>query len=158
MMGTDIVVEFNSRSGYPSSMLSNFHMVPITDREGGTWPSVEHMFQAAKCTRRVDMEYIRKVETPGLAKSVGRRVLMRKNWNEIRIEVMRRILYRKFSQNRQCREYLLSTGNITLVESSFRDGFWGNGPDGTGQNHMGRLLMELRSQLREEEYDERLPE
>ncbi len=54
----------------------------------------------------------------------------------------------KFTQHRCLRDLLLLTGNEPLAEHC-RDDYWGDGLDGHGQNTLGRLLMQLRKQLRE---------
>ena len=38
-------------------------------------------------------------------------------------------------------------GDLDLVENSPHDFFWGRGFDGSGQNQLGRLLVELREEL-----------
>ena len=45
------------------------------------------------------------------------------------------------------RAALLDTGSLILVEHTANDRYWGDGGNGTGQNRLGRLLMELREQL-----------
>jgi len=61
---------------------------------------------------------------------------------------MRDALCAKFTQHDDLRRLLLSTGDAKLVEHTERDDFWGNGGDGSGANMLGRLLMELRDELR----------
>jgi len=41
----------------------------------------------------------------------------------------------------------LGTGDAELVEHSHNDRYWADGGDGSGQNRLGQLLMELRAQL-----------
>ena len=65
----------------------------------------------------------------------------------------------KFSQNRDLREFLLSTGDSILAEASPCDGIWGirlsaDSPEARdpmkwrGQNLLGFALMEVRDELR----------
>lgn len=56
----------------------------------------------------------------------------------------------KFTQHPRFRRVLLSTGNALLAEHTERDHYWVDGGDRTGQNMLGRLLMELRDSLRTE--------
>lgn len=42
---------------------------------------------------------------------------------------------------------LLSTAGSVLVEASPHDLFWGGGREGEGLNYLGRLLMQLRSEI-----------
>ena len=78
----------------------------------------------------------------------------RKGWDKVRVRIMRWCLRVKLAQNWvKFGELLLSTERRPIVEESHKDGFWGAKPqsDGTleGANVLGRLLMELRDQLRE---------
>ena len=73
----------------------------------------------------------------------------RKDWDEVKIDVMRKALLAKFTQHKDLRELLLGTGQRYLIEHSPYDNFWGNGGDDSGQNHLGLLLMEIRSLLHE---------
>jgi ribA/ribD-fused uncharacterized protein len=50
----------------------------------------------------------------------------------------------KFTQNPKLLELLLSTKNRTIVEHTVNDSYWGDGGDGSGQNRLGNILMELR--------------
>ena len=76
------------------------------------------------------------------------RRLRRPDWNEIKVDVMRRILRAKAEQHEYVRRKLLATGDRELVENSWRDNFWGWGPNEDGQNMLGKLWMELRAELR----------
>jgi len=66
---------------------------------------------------------------------------------------MRWCLHVKLAQNaRKFGDLLLSTGDRPIVEQSRRDAFWGAKPIDagklTGVNVLGRLLMELREEVR----------
>lgn len=72
----------------------------------------------------------------------------------------------QFATHAGPRRLLLSTASagpgsaaIDLVESSPHDFFWGRGVDGSGANHLGILLMSIRSELSADMPDEatRLP-
>jgi len=62
---------------------------------------------------------------------------------------MKDALNAKFTQHDALKRLLLGTGNRQLVEHTSNDDYWGDGGDGSGQNLLGKLLMELRDQLRE---------
>ena len=67
-----------------------------------------------------------------------------------RIDNMRDVLMAKFNQHPKLKELLLATGDAYLVAHtpvSESDAFWGDHANGTGKNHLGVLLMELREQL-----------
>lgn len=50
-------------------------------------------------------------------------------------------MYHKFSQHEDLKQKLLATGNRKIIEHTKNDNFFGDGGDGSGQNHLGRLLM-----------------
>jgi len=74
--------------------------------------------------------------------------LRRPDWDLIKVDVMREILRKKANQHEYVRRKLLATGNRELVENSWRDDFWGWGPNKDGKNQLGKLWMEIRSEIR----------
>lgn len=76
------------------------------------------------------------------------KALRRKDWDEVKVGLMREILHEKVEQHEYVRRKLLATGERTLIEDSWRDDFWGWGPDRDGQNMLGKLWMEVRAELR----------
>lgn len=75
----------------------------------------------------------------------------RPDWDAVKVDVMRNILRAKVQQHEYVRRKLLATGDRELVENSWRDDFWGWGPNRDGQNMLGKLWMEIRAELRENE-------
>ena len=77
----------------------------------------------------------------------------RPDWDRVRVNVMRYILRAKFgSAQGGLLDLLRGTGEAPIVEVSLRDDYWGARPvDGRliGRNVLGRLLMELREELRD---------
>lgn len=71
----------------------------------------------------------------------------RSDWDVIKVNIMKDILIAKVSQHEYVKQKLLETGVRTLVEDSWRDDFWGWGPNRTGQNMLGRLWMEIRREI-----------
>jgi ribA/ribD-fused uncharacterized protein len=76
------------------------------------------------------------------------RALRRPDWDNIKVRIMRDILRAKAAQHEYVRRKLLATGNRELIENSWRDDFWGWGPNRDGQNMLGKLWMEVRDELR----------
>lgn len=72
----------------------------------------------------------------------------RADWDDVKVGIMRDILRAKASQHEYVRRKLLATGDRELVEDSWRDDFWGWGPNRDGQNMLGKLWMEVRAELR----------
>lgn len=76
------------------------------------------------------------------------KLLRRSNWDYIKVNVMRNILIKKVEQHEYVRRKLLATGDRELIEDSWRDDFWGWGPNRDGKNMLGKLWMEVRAELR----------
>lgn len=120
-----------------------YHFLSNFSEEGGVQPTVEHWYQAAKTEDAAEIEFIMSAETPGLAKKRGRRCTLVSNWEEIKIDVMRDLLYDKFEEP-EIRAKLVATNPRELVEvNDWGDDFWGFCTE-KGQNHLGKLLEEVR--------------
>ena len=74
---------------------------------------------------------------------------MRPDWNEIKDDIMLKALMAKFTQHKDIREILLSTGEAKLIEHTKNDTYWADGGDGRGKNMLGVLLMKVRKELRD---------
>lgn len=74
----------------------------------------------------------------------------RPDWDQIKVGLMHTILRCKAAQHEYVRRKLLATGDRELVENSWRDDFWGWGPNRDGQNMLGKLWMQVRQELRAE--------
>lgn len=121
--------------------LSNFWPVPSL---GST---VEHHYQAAKTDDPEWAARILTVRTPGQAKRLGQQAPVRSTWDHDRIPVMRSLLVIKFHPNTILAAQLVNTGDAQLVEgNTWGDTFWGV-CNGVGDNHLGELLMWVRSAL-----------
>lgn len=72
----------------------------------------------------------------------------REDWNTVKVALMRDILRHKVEQHEYVQRKLLQTGDRYLVENSWRDNFWGWGPNQDGQNVLGKLWMEIRAEIR----------
>ncbi len=73
---------------------------------------------------------------------------MRRDWESVKVAIMRDTLMAKFTQHDELRVLLLSTGDAKIVEHTENDAFWGDGGDGSGKNTLGQLLMQVREALR----------
>ena len=125
--------------------LSNFSKseIYLGDR---LYPSVEHFYQAGKAETAPLHEYVRTAKTPAEAKKRGREVNMRKDWQDIKLKYMRLGLALKFDIN-ELGDKLLATGDAELIEGNdWYDTYWGV-CEGVGENHLGKLLMQIRDQV-----------
>lgn len=130
--------------------LSNFYKASIL-YDGIIYMNAEAAFQAQKTNNMVERVYMSEMG-PAEAKRYGRKVKLRKDWNDVRLSVMKDIVYVKFSQNPDLKEKLLATGEARLEEGNdWGDRFWGT-VGGSGENHLGKILMEIREQFQNEGY------
>lgn len=129
------------------AFLSNFFMRPII-WEGIEYPSSEHAYQAAKTRDRVIRQRIADLPTAAKAKAAGKRLVVRDDWEVVKVDVMRDIVAIKFRQHPDLAEQLLATGTAELREgNTWGDIFWGVNKYGTGLNWLGRILMDLRLEI-----------
>ena len=146
------VIRFYS-TGDAFGEFSNFAGFPIR-LKGRAWPTAEHYFQAQKFVGTDDAhaEAIRRAGTPMIAARMGRdrKKKLRRDWESVKVAVMREAVGAKFEQHEDLRALLLSTGDAKLVEHTERDDYWGDGGDGSGRNMLGQILMEVRRRLRGE--------
>lgn len=112
--------------------------------------TVEHAYQAAKCILPEDAFRILAAEKPGQAKRLGRHVMLRKDWEAIKLTVMEGLLIQKFGVE-PLKSKLFQTGEAELIEGNdWGDRYWGaekRGDEWLGENHLGKLLMKIRSQI-----------
>ena len=128
--------------------LSNFFPSPIVE-EGVNYPTVEHAYQAMK---NLDNEYRVKVADcgyPGNAKKLGRKVLLRSNWEEIKNSIMAGLIRRKFLDPDLRRKLLATVGHILVEGNWWHDQYWGNClcsrcRNIPGLNYLGKILMTIR--------------
>jgi len=133
----------------PYGCFSNFsrHSFEI---EGTPWQTVEHFFQAMKFPGTEHEDAIRRAPAPMIAKQMGNdhARLLRPDWDAVKDDVMRRAVRAKFEQHSDIRAVLLGTGDEELIEDAPDDYYWGCGIEGTGKNMLGKILMEVREELR----------
>lgn len=145
----------------PHACLSNFYPSKIV-MDGNEFPTAEHAFQAAKATSAADFQKIQAASTPAFAKAAGRKIAIRPDWDQVKREIMLRILMIKFERGFS-RDHLIETNGWHLVEANtWHDTYWGAvscSPEGiegvpliwtgghplAGHNWLGRELMMVRT-------------
>lgn len=129
--------------------LSNFYPGPVF-WQGVIYPTAEHAYQASKTTDRQERYDMWFHETPGKAKRAGRKLKhIRKDWDEVKERIMSGIVFLRFAYSPGLTKKLLATGNAEIVEmNDWGDTFWGTHPNGEGENHLGKILMQVREDLR----------
>lgn len=71
----------------------------------------------------------------------------RENWNTLRDGVMRKALMYKFKQNPWMKRDLLKTGMVYLRHYMKDDSYWGEFWNNQGENRLGKMLMDIRSEI-----------
>jgi ribA/ribD-fused uncharacterized protein len=145
-MGASEIDSFSGKHRF----LSNFYPATV-ELDGVRYQSVEHAYQAAK-TLDLEARVPILTMTPGQAKSYGRTVKLRPDWELVKLDVMVGLLRQKFdpARNHELTEWLVATSPRELVEgNTWHDVLWGrcncNYHKARGENWLGRLLMEVRA-------------
>ena len=128
--------------------LSNFYPFKLTCKDGFTYKTVEHFFQSYKTLDPKERLLIRNAKTPGDAKRLGQKITMRPNWENIKIQVMHKILKIKF-QNKDLLYRLLVIDQPIIETNHWHDNFWGDCKcfrckNIIGKNNLGKLLMKIQ--------------
>jgi N-glycosidase YbiA len=128
---------------------SNFsrHSVKL---DGVEWPTTEHYFQAKKFEGTHHETELRKASSAMEVAKMGRdrKRPLRADWEQVKDDIMRTAVRAKFTQHKSLQEILLSTGDAILVEHTVNDSYWGDGGDGSGKNMLGKILVEIREELK----------
>ena len=134
----------------PYYCFTNFSQYPIR-LDGKLWPTTEHYFQAQKFIGTPYEEAIRKQPNPRGAFDMSRDPIVsrwkRGDWDRVKDDIMLKCLRAKFAQHKDLKDKLLDTGDRKLIEHTFNDSYWGDGGDGSGQNKLGKLLMQVRKEI-----------
>ena len=132
------------------AFLSNFYPCFVY-YEGVRYPTAEHAFQAAKTLDEEIRLGFAVCSSPEEARKLGRSIKLRSDWNSIKLDTMKEIVRNKFFtniSNIDLQKNLISTEDIYLEEgNSHGDKFWGT-VKGEGENHLGKILMQVREELR----------
>lgn len=127
--------------------LSNFYPACVSV-DGMEYLNAEAAYQAAKCARREDRTLFTELG-PRDAKQLGRKLPLRSDWEDVKVQEMEKIVRAKFTQNPHLAGFLTETGDAELVEgNTWHDTFWGvDLKTGGGENHLGKILMALRQEF-----------
>lgn len=142
--------------------LSNFYPCVI-EYQGIKYPSVEHFYVGQKCkndqmingiyyTPADFKEMIARTPSPSHVKKIGQKMKVRSDWDEKKLDFMNWGVREKF-KNENLSELLLSTDNLLLIEGNYwHDNFYGScycdKCGNRGKNHLGKILMKVRDELR----------
>lgn len=144
--------------------LSNFYKKQFKDPNISgdiKWKTSEHYYQWLKLkylkdigedVSDEDLQLIIDAKSPKIAKKLGHKERNNINeWDKVKVEYMMIVLRAKFKYQ-FFKDRLLETGNEEIQEDSYYDNFWGNGGrKNNGLNMLGKCLMKLRDELKNEE-------
>ena len=136
--------------------LSNMYSAPF-EWDGRTYKNSEAAFQSAKSLDPEVRDEFSEM-TGVVAKREGKRVLLRRDWEEVKDDIMEEVVREKFLQNPDLLKKLIDTGDMELVEGNrWHDKYWGvDLVSGEGENHLGIILMRIREELGGEDYLEKV--
>lgn len=147
---TDRQVFFYEQDFYVLSNFSAFNLAWA----GLVFPTSEHCYHWLKFNRGgggyIIQREIAEAASAHEAFKIAERnkPFRREDWDAVKVGLMRDLLRAKVAQHEYVRRKLLATGDRELIEDSWRDDFWGWGPNRDGQNMLGKLWMEVRAELR----------
>lgn len=134
--------------------LSNFWFFETPMKYGGMYfKTSEHFYMAMKTVDKSLRLKIAECTTGADAKKLGRSLDLRPDWEDIKLDVMLFALRYKFSiHNPTLRQKLLGTGDSYLQEANlWGDKIWGVCMKTCeGENNLGKLLMQVREEIRNE--------
>lgn len=150
-LDTETQVFFYEQDFYVLSNFSAFEVV----WSGFTFKTSEHLYHWLRFTLstlegRAIAAKIKDARSAHEAFKLAQenKYLQVQGWDGMKVNLMRQILREKADQHEYVRRKLLATGDRELIENSWRDDFWGWGPNRDGKNMLGELWMEVRAELR----------
>jgi len=151
-LDNDRQVLFYENDFYPLSNFSAFSLSwPGPDGLPIRFDTSEAAYHYEKFPGRPEVQYeIRFAISAHEAFKVAERnkALRRSDWDLVKVDIMRDILWAKALQHEYVSQKLLATGSRELIEDSWRDDYWGWGPNKNGLNMLGKLWMDIRAELR----------
>lgn len=142
----DDSIFFYEHEYYVFSNFSSF----MLEWKGKLWMTSEHAYHS----ERFDDEHMKdEIQAKRSAHDAytyaqEHKHLQRADWNDIKVGVMKEILHAKVAQHAYVKQKLLQSEERKLIEDSWRDAYWGWGPNKDGKNMLGILWMEVRDEVR----------
>lgn len=133
-------------------VFSNFSAFAI-EWKGHLCMTTEHAYHTEKFEDEEIKKEIRATRSAHDSQKVSHayKEKYRADWNDVKLGIMKSILQEKVLQHPYVKKKLLESGDRILVEDSWRDDFWGWGPNKDGKNMLGKLWMEVREEVRKQE-------
>lgn len=139
-------VFFYEREFYVFSNFSSF----MLEWKGLVFPTSEHAYHWEKFVGNPEIQH--KIITARSAHDSLKiaheyRQQYIANWDDIKLDVMTDICRAKLQQHPYVMKKLMQTSGRPIIEDSWRDDYWGWGPNQDGNNHLGKIWMKLRDEI-----------
>jgi ribA/ribD-fused uncharacterized protein len=133
-------------------VFSNFSSFKLKWK-GEDWMTSEHAYHSEKFNDPKLLEQLRNTRSAhdSMKLAYANKDKYREDWDEIKLDVMKDILKAKAEQHPYVKRKLLESGDKELIENSWRDSYWGWGMDKDGENHLGKLWMEVREEVKKQD-------
>ena len=135
----------------PFRFLSNMYKVsPGVWLDELLYPTTENAYQAAKWPIEKRHQFL--TISPYEAKQLGKIApgFKAKQWDKKKYPLMFELVKQKFTNDLQLREMLILTEDLILEEkNAWGDSYWGTDLEGMGENNLGKILMLVRSHVRD---------
>ncbi len=145
------IVFYDEKDSF-TEWMGNFYPVPV-EYNNLQFANSESAFQAQKFIHHPDLmiQFTSLSGDQAFHKAKEFSLLVRPDWLEVKVQVMKEVIQAKIEKNPYIVEWLVATDQALLVEHNpvkGRDTFWSDDSDGTGVNMLGKLWMEIRAELR----------
>lgn len=144
-------------------VLSNFSAFAVVTKHGD-FPTSEHAYHYEKfLTKLLDhelpggtrfklLDMVRNARSAHDAFKIAEQFksYRREDWDAVKVGIMERILRHKVEQHEYVKRKLIATGKRQLIENSWRDNFWGWGPNRDGRNMLGKIWMKIRDEIKDD--------
>ena len=140
--------KFGSTCGFSTFSNNRITVYNVEFLPDGIYPTAEALFQASK--KPTDLNYVKKqqqAKNPKISKNIAKNITPYEEWEKHKYMIMKKITELKIQQCPFILDNLLKSGIRPIVFNSKFDSFFGVGPNNTGENQLGNILMEIRCKL-----------
>ena len=128
--------------------LSNFWPSKIKF-DGYEYDSVEAAYHSAKNNSKEWKEFCAKNDSSSIKKA-GQEISLRDDWEDVKVDIMEKLIRLKFNDNQELKQKLLETGDMVIEEGNeWGDVFWGvDLKTKEGKNILGKIIMKVREEIK----------
>lgn len=139
------------RRTFPKEFQPAYEGVTPIHYQGVDYPTLTHAYQAQKTAEPNERDDLLEAPTVDVALRIGRTVELRPDWAKVREQVMLDLLRAKFARGNWLARRLLRKRGEIVAWNDEHDIFWGKcrcrKHRGQGEDVLGRLLMQVRTEL-----------